>query len=71
MESCKNIVLLGATGSIGQNALRVIRKHSDRLRLIAVSAHSNHHQLADICQEFSVATAALSKPIDGPTDFRK
>lgn len=69
MESCKNIVLLGATGSIGQNALRVIRKHSDRLRLIAVSAHSNHHQLADICQEFSVATAALSKPIDGPTDF--
>ena len=32
------IVLLGATGSIGQSTLRVIARHPDRFRVIGMSA---------------------------------
>lgn len=59
LESQKNIVLLGATGSIGRSTLRVIRAHPDRLRLLAVSARSKADELAKICQEFSVPYAAI------------
>lgn len=56
----KNVVLLGATGSIGQSTLQVIRAHPDRLRLCAVAAHSNTTGLAEICDEFNVPHAALA-----------
>ena len=60
LESQKNIVLLGATGSIGQSTLRVIRAHPDRLRLLAVSARSKVDELAKVCQELSVPYAAIT-----------
>lgn len=62
LNARKKIVLLGATGSIGSNTLRVIRKHSDRLELVGVSAHSNHEVLAKICAEFKVKDAVLTHP---------
>jgi len=55
----KNLVLLGATGSIGGSTLRVLRQHPDRLRLVAVAARSNAEELAAICREFDVPHAAL------------
>jgi len=55
----KNVVILGATGSIGSSALRVLREHKDKLNLIGVAAHSNYKELADICAEFDVRHAAL------------
>ena len=56
----KKIVLLGATGSIGNNTLRVLRAHSKRLQLIGVTANSNYNALAEICHEFEVPHAVLS-----------
>ena len=56
----KKVVLLGATGSIGGSALRVLREHADRLELIGVAAHSSHAALAAICHEFNVPHATLS-----------
>jgi len=56
----KKVVILGATGSIGQNALRVLRAHSERLELVGVAANSNSKALAAICHEFAVPHAALS-----------
>lgn len=56
----KKVVLLGATGSIGSSALRILRAHQERLQLIGVTAHSNHEALAVICSEFKVPYAALS-----------
>jgi 1-deoxy-D-xylulose-5-phosphate reductoisomerase len=50
----KRIVLLGATGSIGETALRVIAAHRDRLELVAVAARTNTARLAAIAQEFGV-----------------
>lgn len=55
----KNVVILGATGSIGNNALRVIRQHPERLNLIGVAARSNYQELAQICDEFKIKHAAL------------
>ncbi len=48
----KRVVLLGATGSIGENTLRVIAAHPDRLELVAIAAHSNHAELAAIARRF-------------------
>ncbi len=64
MTDCtrKKIVLLGATGSIGSNTLRVLREHSDRLELVGVSARSNYRELAAICAEFKVPHAVLTDP---------
>ncbi|MGC6455050.1 MAG: 1-deoxy-D-xylulose-5-phosphate reductoisomerase [Coraliomargaritaceae bacterium] len=70
-EQQKNIVLLGATGSIGQSTLRVLRAHPDRLRLIAVSARSNGNELAKICDEFSVPYAALTESPVTSVEFPK
>jgi 1-deoxy-D-xylulose-5-phosphate reductoisomerase len=48
----KRVVLLGATGSIGESALRVIAAHPDRLELVAVAAHSRSDALAGIARRF-------------------
>lgn len=50
----KRIVLLGATGSIGENTLRVIAAHRDELELVGIAAHSNWRRLAAIAHEFGV-----------------
>jgi 1-deoxy-D-xylulose-5-phosphate reductoisomerase len=55
----KRVVLLGATGSIGQSALRVIAAHPDQLELVGVAAKSNGEKLAAIAREHRVAHAAL------------
>jgi 1-deoxy-D-xylulose-5-phosphate reductoisomerase len=56
----KKLVLLGATGSIGGNTLRVLREHPDKLELVGVAARSSATELADICHEFAVPHAVLS-----------
>ena len=48
MGKRSKVVLLGATGSIGASALKVIRQHSDKLELIGIAANRNIEQLADL-----------------------
>lgn len=55
----QSIALLGATGSIGQSTLDIIRLHSDKYRLFAVSGFANWQKLLDICQEFNPAFAII------------
>ena len=50
----KRVVLLGATGSIGENALRVIAAHCDKLELVGIAARSNWAKLAATSREFGV-----------------
>jgi 1-deoxy-D-xylulose-5-phosphate reductoisomerase len=56
----RRIVLLGATGSIGESTLRVLRAHPDRLELVGVAAGRNAEKLFQICREFGVRHAALA-----------
>jgi 1-deoxy-D-xylulose-5-phosphate reductoisomerase len=67
----KKFVLLGATGSIGENTLRVLRKHPDKLELVGISARQQAAKLAEIAQEFSVPFACLEKPPPSDISFPK
>lgn len=48
----KNIAILGSTGSIGTQALEVIREHSDRFSVEVLTAHSNAQLLIQQAAEF-------------------
>jgi 1-deoxy-D-xylulose-5-phosphate reductoisomerase len=50
----KRVVLLGATGSIGENTLRVIAAHPDKLELVGIAARANWEKLAAIAKKFGV-----------------
>jgi 1-deoxy-D-xylulose-5-phosphate reductoisomerase len=50
----KRVVLLGATGSIGENTLRVLAAHRDRLELVGIAARANWEKLAAIARQFDV-----------------
>ena len=43
----KRISILGSTGSIGKNAIRVIRENKDRFQIIALAAGRNWKELAE------------------------
>src|SRR6218665_701703 len=55
----KRVVLLGATGSIGENTLRVIAAHPDKLELVAIAARGNWEKLATIAHKFRVPRVGL------------
>ncbi len=53
----RNVVLIGATGSIGASALRVIEANPDRLRLVGVANNCRREELLEISRRFSVPHA--------------
>lgn len=46
----KQIVLLGATGSIGTSCVDVVRAHSDRLQFHTLTSHTRWKELAQACE---------------------
>lgn len=44
----KGVAVLGSTGSIGTSALRVLERHSDRFRVVALTAYQNAEA---VCQQ--------------------
>lgn len=58
----KRVVLLGATGSIGESTLRVIAAQCDRLELVGIAAHGQHARLAEIARQFGVRHVGLYDP---------
>lgn len=50
----KKVSLLGATGSIGDSAIDVLRQHSDELQLYSIAAHSNWKKVLTIAKNFQV-----------------
>ena len=71
MDIKKNIILLGATGSIGESSLRLLRKNKERFNLIGVSAHNNVELLSKIVNEFDVPNVVLSNPKNAKSYFGK
>jgi 1-deoxy-D-xylulose-5-phosphate reductoisomerase len=57
--SRKRVVLLGATGSIGENTLRVIALHRDTLELSGIAARANWPRLAEVARQFEVRNVGL------------
>lgn len=48
----RGVCILGATGSIGDSAFKVLRKHPDMFTITALGGGRNGKKLADLCAEF-------------------
>ena len=59
MSEVPKIVLLGATGSIGESTLKVLRKHAEKIQLVGVACHSSSRELLEIAREFEVPNLAI------------
>lgn len=53
------LTILGATGSIGQSTLAVVRQHPERFTLFALSAHQNVVRMLADCLEFKPRYAVM------------
>lgn len=60
----KKISLLGATGSIGQQTLDVIRAHADQFQLVAFSVGQNVEEAIRIAKEFHVPLVSVANQQD-------
>jgi len=69
MSTPRKLVLLGATGSIGESCLKVIRKHPDKINLIGISANSQAEKLASIAREFEVEKVHLCQEPKSPLEI--
>jgi 1-deoxy-D-xylulose-5-phosphate reductoisomerase len=59
---CRDVVLLGSTGSIGTQALDVIRRNPGRFRVVAIAAGGgNPALLAEQALEFGVEAVAVAR----------
>jgi 1-deoxy-D-xylulose-5-phosphate reductoisomerase len=65
----QGIAILGSTGSIGRNALRVIDALGEDFRVIGLSAHSSVELLAEQVRQYRPRFAALANP-DGAGQLR-
>lgn len=55
----RNVVVLGATGSIGQSAQRVARHLGENMRLVGLSSNQNAAGLAEAAREFRPLAVCL------------
>lgn len=55
----QNLVILGSTGSIGKQALEIIREHPEYFNVVALSCNKNWQLLARQIQEFQPEYALL------------
>jgi 1-deoxy-D-xylulose-5-phosphate reductoisomerase len=55
----RRLVILGATGSIGDSALKVVAKHPKRFTVTALAGGRNGRKLAELCARFRPAYAAV------------
>ncbi|MCL6416379.1 1-deoxy-D-xylulose-5-phosphate reductoisomerase [Aestuariirhabdus sp. Z084] len=56
----QNITILGATGSIGQSTLDVVRRNSDRYSVFALTANRQVDLIVEQCREFSPLYAVMA-----------
>ena len=67
----RTLAILGATGSIGRQALDIARRVPDQFRVTLLTAHSRAEALFELVREFRPAVAALTvEPDELPEDVR-
>ena len=67
----RTIAILGATGSIGTQALDVARRYPERFRPSCLTANASADKLFDLVREFRPDVAALNVQPDAvPEDVR-
>ena len=67
----KKIAILGATGSIGSQALDLVRRHPERFAAACLTANQSSEKLFSLVREFRPAVAGLAcAPVEIPEDLR-
>lgn len=67
----RTVAVLGATGSIGRQALDLISRHPDSFKAEVLTANQNHEVLFDLVRAFRPAAAGLVvEPKEIPEDVR-
>ena len=56
----KNLAILGATGSIGDSTLAIIRKHRNQFSIHSLSAHKNVEKIIKLVHEFDPEYVAIT-----------
>lgn len=56
----KRIVILGSTGSIGTQALDIVRHHRDKFKVIGLTAHHNIEKLQEQISEFQPEAVCIT-----------
>mgnify|MGYP000850457414 FL=1 len=60
MSGRVGVAVLGSTGSIGVSTLDVVRRHPDRFRVVALSAHQNVEEMVRQCATHEPAYAVMA-----------
>lgn len=58
----KKVVILGSTGSVGVNALRVIARHRDAFKVVGLTANTNAQLLAGQANRFNPRLLGIGDP---------
>ena len=61
-SAVRTVTVLGATGSIGDSTMDLLRASPDRYQVEALTAHSNVEGLARLAKEFGARFAAIADP---------
>src|SRR5260370_14674962 len=61
-SSARTVSVLGATGSIGDSTMDLLRAARDRYQVEALTAHTNVPALAKLAKEFGARFAAVADP---------
>ena len=56
----KSVSIFGATGSVGQSTLDLIRQHPGQYKIIALTANDNAAELAALAKEFAAKVAVVA-----------
>ena len=60
--SRRRVIVLGSTGSIGTQALDVVREHPDRFELVGLASGRGTERLAAQVREFGISRVAVADP---------
>ena len=61
-SAVRSVTVLGATGSIGDSTMDLLRGARDRYRVEALTANGNVQGLAKLAREFNARFAAVADP---------
>jgi 1-deoxy-D-xylulose-5-phosphate reductoisomerase len=61
----KRLLIQGATGSIGQSTLSVVREHPEHFRVVGLASRSKAEELRALAEEFSIESIALEDEAQG------
>ncbi len=60
----RTLAILGSTGSIGQSTLEVVKRHPDKLRVVALAAGKNKDKFLEQCRAFGPEFISLETEED-------